>query len=94
MQCITEHSIGIITMKYRKISLYVSIGYPIKPKHFSVEQISFESVCTFRRCDHRFASDCEKSECKCCKKENHSMIMDRIEGFYPTDREKRRSYVK
>ncbi|HEX2472820.1 MAG TPA: hypothetical protein VHJ59_08725 [Nitrososphaera sp.] len=93
MQCITEHSSGIITRKYRDIIVYrLDIGSNQSTSH--VEQISFESVCTYRRCDHGLARDCEKSEFKCCKKEKHYMVMDRIEGFYPTDREKRRSYVK
>jgi hypothetical protein len=57
------------------------------------EQVPFESVCTCKGCDHGLARDCVKSGCKCCKKENHSMVMDGIEGFSPTDREER-SYGK
>jgi hypothetical protein len=52
-----------------------------------VEQVPFESVCTCKKCDHGLARDCVKSGCGCCKKENHSMVMDGIEGFLPTDRE-------
>jgi hypothetical protein len=52
-------------------------------------QVPFESVCTCKRCKHGLARDCVKSECRCCKKENHSMVMDGIEGFLPTDREER-----
>lgn len=45
----------------------------------------FEDVCTCKRCDHGLARDCSKAGCRCCKAENHSMIMDGIEGFAPTD---------
>lgn len=51
-----------------------------------VEQVPYESVCTCKMCNHGSARDCSKSGCKCCKKENHSMIMDGIEGFYSTDK--------
>jgi len=52
-----------------------------------VEQVSFESICTCKICDHGLARDCAKSGCRCCKKENHCMIMDGIEGFLSTDKE-------
>jgi hypothetical protein len=51
-----------------------------------VEQVPFESVCTCKKCSHGLARDCVKSGCKCCKMENHSMVMDGIEGFMSTDR--------
>lgn len=74
--------------------MYLVKGIQSNQSISDVEQVPFESVCTCRICDYGLAMDCEKSECKCCKKENHSRVMDGIEeGFYPTDREKR-SYVK
>ena len=51
-----------------------------------VEQVPYENVCTCKMCDHGSARDCLKSGCKCCKKENHSMIMNGMEGFYPIDK--------
>ena len=51
-----------------------------------VEQVPYENVCTCKTCNHGSARDCSKSDCTCCEKENHSMIMDGIEGFSPTDR--------
>ena len=49
-------------------------------------EASYEGICTCRECKHDLARDCAKAECRCCKAENHSMIMDGIEGFAPTDR--------
>jgi len=40
-----------------------------------VEQVPYESVCTCKICNHGSARDCSKSGCKCCKKENHSMVV-------------------
>ena len=57
------------------------------------DEVPFETVCTCEICNHGLARDCAKSECKCCTNENHSMVMDGIEGFLPTDREER-SYDK
>ena len=51
------------------------------------EQLSFQNVCACKRCDHGLARDCLKSGCKCCEKENHSMVMDGIKGFFPADKE-------
>jgi hypothetical protein len=64
-------------------------GIPSRPGISDVEQVPFESVCTCKECDHGLARDCAKSGCRCCKKENHSMVMDGIEGFLPTDRKER-----
>ncbi len=54
------------------------------------EQVPFESVCTCKGCNHDLARDCAKSGCMCCKKQDHSMVMDGIEGFLPTDSEVKR----
>lgn len=60
------------------------------PKSVSnAEEVPFESVCTCKTCDHGLARDCAKSGCTCCNKENHSMVMDGIEGFLPTDSEEK-----
>jgi hypothetical protein len=59
----------------------------IQTRNISSEQAPFENVCTCKRCDHGLARDCLKSDCKCCRNENHSMIMDGMEGFFPTDRQ-------
>jgi hypothetical protein len=61
----------------------------IQSKHTipDAEQVPFESICTCKGCNHGLARDCAKSGCRCCKKDDHSMAMDRIEGFMPTDRE-------
>ena len=53
-----------------------------------VEPVPFENVCTCKICDHGLARDCAKSGCICCNKEkDHSMVMDGIEGFFPSDRD-------
>jgi hypothetical protein len=51
--------------------------------------VPYENICTCKRCDHGLARDCVKLGCRCCKKENHSMVMDGIEGFLPTDKEEK-----
>ncbi len=64
-------------------------GIQSKQSVSDAEEVPFQSVCTCKICDHGLARDCVKSGCKCCKKESHSMVMDGIEGFLPTDREQR-----
>ncbi len=55
-----------------------------------IEQLSFESVCTYRICDdQRLERDCEKYGRKCYKNEDHSIVIDGIEGIYLTDTEKK-----
>lgn len=54
------------------------------------KQIPYESVCTCKECNHGLARDCAKSGCRCCKDVDHSMVMDGIEGFLPTDSQERR----
>jgi transcription elongation factor Elf1 len=54
---------------------------PTKPAE---NPISLDSVCTCQTCDHGLARDCLKVECICCKDCNHSMVLDGIEGFPPT----------
>jgi len=45
---------------------------------------SLDSVCTCQSCNHGLARDCLKVRCVCCKDYNHSMVLDGIEGFPPT----------
>jgi hypothetical protein len=41
-----------------------------------------DAICTCDICaNHNSAKECVESDCKCCGKENHSMIMDGMEGF-------------
>jgi len=40
-----------------------------------------DSICTCKQCDHKMSRDCSKPHCKCCKKEDHSMVMNGFEGF-------------
>ncbi|HEX7033833.1 MAG TPA: hypothetical protein VF172_12615 [Nitrososphaera sp.] len=56
------------------------------------EVVPFENVCTCKGCKHDLARDCAKSGCMCCKRQDHSMVMDGIEGFLPTDKEVKKSY--
>lgn len=46
--------------------------------------ISFDCVCTCKLCERPNARDCLKVGCNCCNDNNHSMILDGIEGFPPT----------
>ena len=55
------------------------------------KEVPFESVCTCKKCNHNLARDCVKSGCSCCRNESHSLVMDNIEGFLPTDRREERS---
>jgi hypothetical protein len=45
------------------------------------EKEFIDSVCTCRSCDHRIASECANSNCICCKENDHSMVLDGMEGF-------------
>ncbi len=40
-----------------------------------------DSICTCKECNHKMGRDCFKLHCKCCKKEDHSMVMNGFEGF-------------
>ena len=50
-------------------------------------QVYFDSVCTCEVCDHGLVRDCLKVKCTCAKEFTHSMILDGIEGFPPTEDE-------
>jgi hypothetical protein len=39
------------------------------------------SACTCKSCNHRIALDCIDANCGCCRKSDHSMVLDGIEGF-------------
>ena len=47
--------------------------------------VSLENVCTCKECSHDYARDC--TACICCKPDNHSMVLDGIEGFAPKGKE-------
>ena len=53
----------------------MSLNNTPKAKQFA------DSVCTCKRCDHKIASECMKSNCNCCTSSNHSMVLNGIEGF-------------
>ncbi len=59
----------------------ISVGYihAITSVYYVVD-----SVCTCQSCNHGLARDCLKFRCVCCKDYNHSMVLDGIEGFPPT----------
>jgi len=40
-----------------------------------------DSICTFKSCNYQIASACMKADCDCCTNNNHSMVLDGIEGF-------------
>jgi hypothetical protein len=50
----------------------------------SSHQPWFDNTCTCKGCDHDLARDCLKVRCTCCKGNDHSMVLDGIEGFPPT----------
>ncbi len=55
-----------------------------KTKTDSIErgnEIPRDAICTCKSCHHDFFRDCVKSTCTCCVKDEHSMILDGIEGF-------------
>ncbi|MGA9744719.1 MAG: hypothetical protein WBQ16_08890, partial [Nitrososphaeraceae archaeon] len=44
-----------------------------------------DSVCTCNKCNHNMTRDCTNENCKCCKKEDHMMVMDGMEAFEPNN---------
>lgn len=44
-------------------------------------EISRDTVCTCKRCNHDLARDCVKLKCTCCQSDDHSMILDGMIGF-------------
>jgi hypothetical protein len=52
---------------------------------------SLASVCTCQSCNHGLARDCLKVRCICCKDYNHSMVLDGIEGFPPTQSQNKKT---
>jgi hypothetical protein len=56
-------------------------GTPTRPYE---NPTSLDTVCTCQSCNHGIARDCLKVKCICCKDYNHSMVLDGIEGFPPT----------
>lgn len=49
-----------------------------------------DSLCTCKICDHRLTRNCVEESCTCCGKNDHSMVLDGIEGFV-ADNEKIRN---
>lgn len=49
------------------------------------DQPWFDSTCTCKTCDHDLVRDCLKIRCTCCKEYDHSMVLDGIQGFPPTN---------
>jgi hypothetical protein len=47
-----------------------------------------DSICTCKSCNHRTAEDCIEANCNCCTDSNHSMVLDGIEGFAPSQPER------
>jgi|InoplaCoAM_1038548.scaffolds.fasta_scaffold00107_5 hypothetical protein len=45
-----------------------------------------DSICTCKQCNHKISKDCFKLHCNCCKKEDHSMVMNGFEGFEVTNK--------
>ena len=45
-----------------------------------------DSICTCTECNHKMSRDCFKLHCDCCKKEDHSMVMNGFEGFEVTSK--------
>ncbi len=70
------------------------VGIQSEQSISDAKEVPFESICTCKMCNHDLARDCIKSGCRCCRIESHSMVMDGIEGFLPTDKEEKRSYAK
>jgi hypothetical protein len=48
-------------------------------------QPGYDNMCACKRCDHDLARDCLKVRCTCCKENDHSMVLDGIQGFFSTD---------
>lgn len=44
----------------------------------------YDSICTCKECHHKMAKYCFEFDCRCCKIDDHSMIMNGIKGFETT----------
>jgi predicted alpha/beta-hydrolase family hydrolase len=60
-----------IVLLKKRICTYSTMG--------SASDLSLENVCTCKECNHGYAKDCKS--CFCCQPDNHSMVLDGIEGF-------------
>jgi len=54
-----------------------------KQSDLEINQTPRDGVCTCKDCDHGLVRDCLKTNCKCCKSESHSMILDGMVGMGP-----------
>lgn len=52
------------------------MGLPESPT-----EMSRDTACTCKGCDHGLARDCLKLRCLCCKKQDHEMILDGMIGY-------------
>jgi len=41
-----------------------------------------DSICTCKEWNQKMGRDCFILHCKCCKKEDHSMVMNGFKGFW------------
>ena len=48
--------------------------------------VSLDTICSCKLCNHSLARDCENTGCNCCNKSDHSMIMDGMQGFLPSEK--------
>lgn len=44
-------------------------------------EVSRDTVCTCKTCNHNLGRDCIKLKCICCKADDHSMILDGMVGY-------------
>ena len=45
----------------------------------------YDSICNCTICGHKMSRNCFKLNCSCCKKADHTVVMDGIEGFELND---------
>ncbi|AIF82223.1 hypothetical protein NTE_00141 [Candidatus Nitrososphaera evergladensis SR1] len=53
-----------------------------------------DSICTCKTCNHKLTKNCIEASCSCCTEENHSMVLDGIEGFAPLTNKKEKKEAK
>ena len=46
----------------------------------------YDSICSCTKCAHKMSRYCFKLNCSFCEKDDHTAVMDRIEGFELKDK--------
>ncbi len=56
-------------------------AWNMSDKTSGLDEISRDTVCSCKNCNHGLARDCLKLRCTCCKKYDHNMVLDGMIGY-------------